>query len=76
MAADTAEQIVEKARELLAEHDRLNPEHIPLTYGQIEDIWEDAIRPRLKDFASMQSGDEAPPEDSRWHRNWRIPDLG
>ena len=39
----------------------------------VEGIWEEEIRPRLKNFASMQDGDEGPPEDSRWHANWRIP---
>ena len=76
MVADTAEHISEKAKELLTEYERLKPDHTPLTYGQIERIWEEEIRPRMKNFASMQSGDKAPPEDSRWYANWRVPDLG
>lgn len=76
MVADTAAHISEKAKELLTEYERLKPDHTPLTYGQIERIWDEEIRPQMKNFASMQSGDEAPPEDSRWYANWRIPDLG
>ena len=76
MATDTVDLIASKVEELRAEYDRLKPDHTPLSYGQIEEIWEDEIRPRMKEFASMQNDDEPPPEDSRWFANWQIPDLG
>jgi creatinine amidohydrolase len=73
MVADIVAQFGAKAQELLAAYEREVADHTPLTYDDIEGIWEEEVRPRLKDFASMQSGDEGPPEDSRWHANWPIP---
>ena len=64
----------EKAKELLAVYKNEVTDHTALTYDDVEEIWEEEIRPRLKDFESMKSGDEGPPEDSRWHANWRIPE--
>jgi len=73
MVADIVADFGEKAKELLAAYEQEVTDHTPLTYDDVEAIWEDEIRPRLKDFASMQNNDEGPPEDSRWHANWRIP---
>lgn len=73
MVADIAAHFGAKAKELLAAYKRQVSDHTPLTYDDIEGIWEDEIRPRLPDFASMQSGDKAPPEGSRWRANWPIP---
>jgi creatinine amidohydrolase len=74
MVADIVELLGVKARELLDEYARLRPEHKPLTFEQVEVIWEREIRPRFKEFASMQEGEESPPKDSRWYANWHIPD--
>lgn len=76
MAADTVAHLGEKVEELLAEYDSLKPAHTPLTYGDIEEIWEREIRPRYRDFASMQDGADSPPENSRWYANRHVPDLG
>ncbi len=76
MVADIVDHLSAKAGELLAEYASLKPRHTPLTFERIEAIWEQEIRPRLKGFASMQDGPGAPPEDSRWHDNWHIPDRG
>lgn len=73
MTEDVIERIGVKARELIAKYS-LSREK-PLTFGDIEQIWADEIQPKLKDFASLQQGDEAPPEDSQWRNNWTIPQL-
>jgi creatinine amidohydrolase len=66
-----------KAKELLEEYDRLQPSRQPLTYDQIEQVWDRDVKPRFSKFASMQSlgtGQKEPPENSRWHAQWQIPD--
>lgn len=73
MVADIAAHFGEKSRQMLKAYEQEVRDQRPLTYDDIEGIWEEEIRPRLKDFASMQDGDEGPPPDSRWHANWRIP---
>jgi len=73
MTADIVAHFGEKAEELLAAYAQEVTDHTPLTFDDVEGIWEEEIRPKLKDFESMQDGDEGPPEDSRWHANWRIP---
>ena len=56
-----------------ADHARLNPGRQRLTFDDVERIWDDEIRPKMKDFASMQDGAEPVPEDSQWFANWRVP---
>jgi creatinine amidohydrolase len=65
-----------RARELLDEYDRLQPDRRFLTYEDTETIWEQGVAPLVKDFKSMQplaDGQEAPPEGSIWRRNWQPP---
>ena len=76
MTADVVTHLAARARELLDEYASLTPDRRPLTFDQVEGIWEDEVRPRLKDFASMQDGSEEVPEDSRWFPNWRVPNRG
>lgn len=76
MTADAVAHLGAKVKELLEEHASLKPTHAPLTFDDVEAIWEKEIRPQLKDFASMQDGPDAPPQDSRWHKNWHVPDRG
>jgi hypothetical protein len=64
----------EKANELMGAYQKEVTDHKALSYDDVEGIWEEEIRPRLKDFASMQNPEEAPPEDSRWFGNWRVPE--
>ena len=75
MVQDIVDHLVVKARELLDEYARLKPNPTPLTFGQIEQIWNEEIQPQMKDFVSMQDGPNGPPENSRWYPNWRVPDL-
>ena len=76
MTADVVEQLSTKARELLEEYGGLNPDRTPLTFDDVEQIWDEEVRPKMKDFASMQDGSEPVPEDSRWFANWRVPERG
>ena len=49
------------------------------TFEEVEALWDEAIRPRLKAFKTMQDlfpGQEPLPEGSVWHANWRVPDRG
>ncbi len=76
MTEDVVTRLVDRAKELLDAYDRLKPRRTALTFEDVEAIWEKEVRPRLKDFASMQDGPEAPPKDSRWHANWHVPERG
>lgn len=67
-----------RALERLAEYDSLQPERKVLSYGDIERIWEEDVQPLVKDFRSMRDlaeGQSPIPEQSRWHANWRVPEL-
>ena len=71
MTADVVERLSARANALMADYSPKRER--PLTFGDVEQIWADEIQPKLKDFASLQQGDEAPPEDSQWRANWEIP---
>jgi creatinine amidohydrolase len=77
MVQDEVRWLGEKARALLAEYERLRPEHRLRTFGDVEALWRDVIRPEVPRFKSMQErlGDrEPPPEGSVWHAGWRVPE--
>jgi creatinine amidohydrolase len=76
MVADEVRWLGEKARELLAAYDAAKPPHRPLTFADVERIWDEAVRPRLPEFETMKElwgEQEAPPESSRWRVNWPVP---
>jgi len=74
MVDDIVAHFGDKANELMGAYQKDVTDHKALSYDDVEGIWEAEIRPRLKDFASMQNPEEAPPEDSRWFGNWRVGD--
>lgn len=78
LVGGVARLLVGMARELLAQYDEDEPTRRPLSFEQVERIWERELAPRVKDMASMQElqegGNPAPPPDSQWHLNWHIPD--
>ncbi|MCZ6676402.1 MAG: creatininase family protein [Candidatus Poribacteria bacterium] len=76
MVADLVQLMGAKSKQLLEDYAKSQPKRAPLTFERVEAIWEAEIRPQLKTFASMQSGTESPPEDSRWYANWHVPDRG
>jgi creatinine amidohydrolase len=76
MVEDEVRWLGEKARELLAAYDAAKPRHRPLTFGDVERIWDEVVRPRLQEFETMKPrwGDKEPPEASRWRANWIVPE--
>jgi hypothetical protein len=75
--ADEVRWLGEKARELLAAYDAAKPEHRPLTFEEVERIWEEEVRPRLPEFETMKQRwgeQQEPPEGSRWRLNGAIPE--
>jgi len=79
MVADEVRWLVAKAQALLADYAREKPQHKLRTFEDVEVLWETVVRPALKEFRTMQDswqGQEAVPEDSVWHANWRVPQRG
>jgi len=78
MVADEVRYLGEKAWELLAEYDRLKPEHTLRTFEDVERVWDAVVRPVLKQFRTMQAKwrDDQPelPADSCWFENSGVPD--
>ena len=77
MVQDEVRWLGAKATELLAAYAQDKPQHRLLTFEQVEVLWEQVIRPVVKDFASMQQlapGQDPVPASSVWHANWRIPE--
>jgi creatinine amidohydrolase len=77
MVADEVRWLGEKARELLAEYDRLKPEHRLKTFGDVEALWRELIRPEVPRFKSMEEARDdrdEPPADSKWYPGWRVPE--
>lgn len=77
MVADQVEWLGKKARELLEEYDRLQPEHTFTTFETVERVWREVVAPRLPGFQSMQpkwDWQNDLPAGSPWVLNWRPPD--
>jgi creatinine amidohydrolase len=77
MAADEVAWLVVKANELLAAYDAARPTQQLRTFAQVEQLWDDVIRPVLPSFRSMQESwtIEPPPEGSVWRENWAVPEV-
>jgi creatinine amidohydrolase len=73
MVADEVRFLGDKARELLAEYDRVGPAHTLRTFGDVERVWDEVVRPAFGGFRTMQerwSPDQPElPEDSCWKAN-------
>ena len=79
MVADEVRFLGEKARELLAAYEAAAPTVRLRTFEDVERLCETVVKPELPNFRTMQQqweGRPAPPEDSAWYANWRIPQLG
>jgi hypothetical protein len=77
MVEDEVRWLGEKAHALLAVYDEVPPEHRPLSFEDVERIWEEVVRPKLPEFETMKprwGEQQAPPEGSRWRANWKVPD--
>lgn len=76
VVASIAANLAAKGKGLLEEYDRVQPERQPLTFDEVEQLWEDEVRPRFGDFSAMKDlyeGQHEPAEDSRWRPNWKVP---
>jgi creatinine amidohydrolase len=73
MVADEVRYLGGKARELLAEYDRLRPQHTLRTFEDVERLWDEVIRPEVGRMRTMQQlwWEEQPelPADSCWREN-------
>ncbi len=79
MVADEVRWLGAKAAELLAEYSREQPRERLRTFEDVEVLWETVVRPRLKQFQTMQQRweNQLPvPEGSVWHANAHVPDRG
>ena len=75
MVAEAAKTLGGMGRKLLEEYEQLKPESKPLTFDRVEEIWDERIRPLIKDMSAMRDvnpGQEPPPENSRWYDNWQV----
>jgi creatinine amidohydrolase len=76
MVQDQVEFLGSKTRELLAEYDRLRPEHNFTTFEQVEALWHALVVPEIPRFQSMQprwDWTKDVPPDSPWAKNAAIP---
>jgi creatinine amidohydrolase len=77
MVEDEVRWLGGKAKELLAEYDRVKPTQRLRTFEQVEELWESVVRPEFGRFRTMGKdlwGQKPVPEDSVWHVNAAIPD--
>ncbi len=77
MVADEVAWLGAKARELVAEYDRLAPAHRFTTFVDVERAWKETIEPRVPAFKSAEER-FAPdhgvvPPDSVWYGNLQTP---
>jgi creatinine amidohydrolase len=76
MVEDEVRYLGGKARAMLADYDRLKPDHRLLTFADVERVWAEVVRPDLPKFRTMQEhwqSADLPPETSIWRRNMGIP---
>jgi creatinine amidohydrolase len=76
MVADEVGWLGAKAKELLAEYDRVRPAHALRTFANVEHLWDAVVQPRLVGFETMQPtfGDPGRvSESSRWYANSMAP---
>jgi len=72
MVTDQVKWLGNKARELLAEYDRIQPEHTFTTFHSVETAWDELIAPVFASFQTMQERwpwQEPIPEVSPWKEN-------
>jgi creatinine amidohydrolase len=77
MVADEVRWLGAKAEELLAAYDREQSASRLRTFDDIEEFWDQNVRPRLKDFQSMQprfNDRDVVSSESRWFANWAVPE--
>jgi creatinine amidohydrolase len=77
MVADEVQWLGAKGLELLTEYDQGHGDSRLQSFDDVEAFWDQVVRPRMKDFHSMQplfANQRAPGPGSRWLANWAVPD--
>lgn len=76
MVNDEVTWLGNKMKELLEDYENLNiSDRQPVTFGEVEQIWDQQVKPVLKSFKTMDDSGKPPPEQSQWFRQWKIPEL-
>lgn len=77
MVNDEVRWLGDKTEELLSDYARHAPTtRSPLTFMQIETIWQNEVFPKLADFKTMDYLERTPPpESSMWRINYEIPEM-
>ena len=76
MLADEIRWLGAKAQDLVDAYERDRPTAHLHAFDDVEAFWDREVRPRMKDFRSMQPyfDDRAEPAtESRWRANWAVP---
>ncbi len=69
MVNDEVTWLGDKMKELLEDYAQLNiSDRQPVTFREVEQIWNEQVKPVLKTFETMKNRGEPPPEDSQWFR--------
>lgn len=77
MVRDEVAYLGRRAKELLAAYDREAPkEHKPVSFVELERIWQEVVKPKLPTFRTIQNVEpqQVPPASSQWTFNCHIPD--
>ena len=74
--ADLAASLGAKGKELVEAFAPQTGGSGPLTFAELEQIWDAEFVPEISQYACMQPEGPEPPADSRWRTNWAIPTLG
>ena len=73
MLADEVEWLGNKAAELLADYERLKPQHNFTTFETVEKVWAEVVEPVVPGFKSMVQMEGELPADSPWKANSGVP---
>jgi hypothetical protein len=77
MVEDEVRWLGNKAAELRSQYDPTRPACPLHTFEDVEQFWDQVVRPRFKDFKTMielPEGQSPPKRESMWYANWKITD--
>ena len=77
MVDDEVRWLGNKADELQQEYERLQPKQRLTTFEEVEELWDNVVRPKLGEFKTMQEdfwGRDPVPSDSVWFKNASMPE--
>lgn len=74
--ADLAARLGTKGKDLIDAFDTASERKPPMTFAELETVWQAEFVPELEQYACMQEDRPEPPVGSRWLANWAIPPMG